>query len=246
MGGRMIAQSVVAHRWADPEFAPALELAHKELESVLSSKCEALGYATIKLCAGDPYAGLSDPAATQLYTYRLDYGFPRVGPAGRPEVVPTEAAELLTSTFPELTDQQRADILRQTALDSGTGLDRTAEGADSWMRINLAKAMTATYRINGDGSVTVTNYNDSTAGSVSTLSRITVDDRPIDGFDPATKTYMVDWCGKPRPRVNGVPSIAGASTKITTPPNSNRSTITVTSANRRTTTTYVVELHRCR
>ncbi|MEU8223187.1 glycoside hydrolase domain-containing protein [Kribbella sp. NPDC048915] len=247
MGGRMIAQSVVAHRWADPEFAPALELAHKEIESVLAAKCEAAGYATLKLCAGDPYAGLSDAAATQLYTYRLDYGFPRVGPAGRSEVVPTEAAELLTSTFPELTDAQRTDILRQTALDSGTGLDRTAEGADSWMRINLSKAMTATYRINADGSVTVTNYDDTTAGSVSTLSRITVNGTPIDGFDPATRTYMVDWCGvPPRPRVGGVPTIAGATTKVSTSPGSDRTVITVTSANRRSTTTYAVELHRCR
>ncbi|TCC24730.1 glycoside hydrolase domain-containing protein [Kribbella speibonae] len=241
MGGRMIAQSVVAHRWADPAFAPALELAHKELETVLSSKCEAAGYTTIKLCAGDPYAGLTDPAATQLYTYRLDYGFPRVTSAGQPEIVPAEAAELLTTTFPELTDEQRTQILQQTALDSGTGLDRTADDQSSWMRVNLSKAMTATYRLNPDGTLTVTNYSDATAASIATLTRITANGSPIDGFDPATKTYMLDWPCR-APRITGTPSIPGATTTITT--TADRTIITVTSANRSVTTKYAVQLHR--
>ncbi|MFG1912047.1 glycoside hydrolase domain-containing protein [Kribbella sp. NPDC048928] len=238
MGGRMIAQSVVAHRWADPAFEPALELAHKELESVLATKCEAAGFTTVKLCAGDPYAGLTDSAATQLYSYRLDYGFPRSGPAGQAEVVPAEAAELLTSTFPELTDEQRTQILQQTSIDSGTGLDQSDAG---WMRLNLSKAMTATYRLNSDGTVAVTNYDDATARSVATLRQITVNGKPIDGFDPATRTYMVD--SRPRARISGVPTIPGARTKVSTPPGSDRTTITVTSTNGRTTTKYVVQLH---
>ncbi|HET6740755.1 MAG TPA: glycoside hydrolase domain-containing protein, partial [Kribbella sp.] len=239
MGGRMIAQSVVAHRWADPTFEPALEVAHKELESVLAAKCEAAGFTTVKLCAGDPYAGLTDSAATQLYSYRLDYGFPRSGPAGQAEVVPAEAAELLTSTFPELTDDQRTQILQQTAIDSGSGLDKSDAG---WMRLNLSKAMTATYRLNSDGTVAVTNYDDATARSVATLSQIRVNGRPIDGFDPATRTYMVDSAS--RARISGVPTIPGARTKVSTPSGSDRTTITVTSANGTTSTKYVVQLHR--
>ncbi|HEY3562102.1 glycoside hydrolase domain-containing protein [Kribbella karoonensis] len=244
MGGRMIAQSVVAHRWADPAFSPALELAHQELESVLSAKCETAGFTTIKLCSGDPYAGLTDSAATQLYSYRLDYGFPRTGPAGQAEVVPSEAAELLTTTFPDLTDAQRTEILQQTALDSGTGLDRPGDAG--WMRINLSKAMTATYRLNSDGSVTVTNYDDATARSISTLSRITVNGIPLDGFDPATRTYLVDWsCDTPR--IAGVPTVPGATTKVTKLPGTDRMIITVTSTSGKVRTQYAVQLHRdCR
>lgn len=219
MGGRMVAQATVAHRWADPAFAGLMLEAHAELEQVLVQECQASGYGdTIESCSGTPYAGLDDSAATELYTQRLDYGFSPVAPKGRKITVPAEAASLLTTAFPDLTDAQRAQILEQTALDSGDPLDLTGQGDASWERINLAKALTAQVKQNADGSVTVTNYANATQRSVATASSITVAGTAIDGFDPETRTYVVDWpSGRPLPSVAATPAVTGATVSTAAP-----------------------------
>ncbi len=194
IGSRMTSQATVAHRWADDDFAVLLEEAHEEIESVLLAACEDAGYGdTLAECAGDAYDGLSEEEAVQVYTDRLSYGFSQVEDAGQPIEVPAEAAALLTTAFPDLTDDQRVQILEQTALDSGYPLDQTADGEASWQRINLAAAMSAQIEIADDGTVTVTNVEDATAQSVSTATSITVDGTAIDGFDEDTRTYVVDW-----------------------------------------------------
>ena len=128
-----------------------------------------------------------------LYTSRLTYGFSPVGKPGQPLKAPSDAAALLITAFPDLDTEQRTQILQQTATDSGSPLDLTADGGASWERINLAAAMAARVVVNRDGSVTVTNVADATEASVADAGAITVGGVRIDGFDPAVSTYVVDW-----------------------------------------------------
>ncbi|MFC8875173.1 glycoside hydrolase domain-containing protein [Streptomyces ardesiacus] len=250
MGGRITAQATVAHRWADPGFAELLRQAHTEIESVLLARCEEEGYGdTLTACAGEPYAGLSTAQDVDLYTRRLTYGFSRTGAGGQALDVPADAAALLVTAFPDLTAEQRAQVLEQTATDSGYPLDLTASGGPGWQRINLAAAMAADVRVNADGSVTVTDVPDATRASRADASAITVGGVPLEGFDPDVSTYVVDW-----PRHGRVPSVGaeaagpGARVKVTDGSDtlsSSRSrlttrTITVTSANGAYTRTYTV------
>ncbi|MGW8063857.1 glycoside hydrolase domain-containing protein [Streptomyces ziwulingensis] len=254
MGGRMTAQATVAHRWADPEFEKLLTQAHTEMRNVLLAACEAKGYGdTLTECAGDPYAGLSTAQAIDLYTQRLTYGFSQVGQSGRALDAPSDAAALLITAFPELTAEQRTQILEQTATDSGYPLDLTAEGGASWQRINLAAAMAADVVVNADGSVTVTNFSDATKASVADASAITVGGVPIDGFDPDVSTYVVDRPTNGKlPAVGAVPAESGARVKVGTGSDTVSSstagfttrTVTVTSANGTVVRTYTVGFQR--
>ncbi|MHC3469468.1 glycoside hydrolase domain-containing protein [Streptomyces sp. 7R007] len=254
MGGRITGQATVAHRWADPDFAALLTQAHTEIENVLLAQCREEGYGdTLTACEGDAYDGLSTAQDVDLYTRRLTYGFSRTGKAGQALTVPTDAAALLITAFPDLTTEQRAEILEQTATDSGYPLDLTADGEASWQRINLAAAMAAHVVVNADGSVTVTNFSDATRASVADASRITVGGVAIDGFDPQVSTYVVDWPKNAGiPAVSAVPAASGARVKVTNGSSTVSSTtsrfttrtITVTSANGAVTRTYTVGFHR--
>ncbi|GGK73669.1 hypothetical protein GCM10012284_04450 [Mangrovihabitans endophyticus] len=244
MGSRMTGQATVAHRWADPAFEDLLMQSHDEIESVLLDACRQDGFDTLPACAGEPYRGLDAEGAESLYTQRLTYGFPRVGRPSVPANVPNEAGALLTTAFPGLTNAQRVQILEQTALDSGYPLDLTAAGDPSWQRIDLARAMTARVEINDDGTVTVTNYPDETRASVATASALTVDHVAVDGFDAATRTYMVDWPRNRRlPTVAAQPTESGATVSASTARDGTR-VLTVTSANGEITGTYTVVFFR--
>ncbi|GAA4589380.1 glycoside hydrolase family 92 protein [Streptomyces violaceoruber] len=251
MGGRITAQATVAHRWADPEFAKLLGQAHTEIENVLLARCEEEGYGdTLTACAGDPYAGLSTAQQVDRYTQRLTYGFSRTGEAGQALDAPSDAAALLITAFPDLTAEQRAQVLEQTATDSGYPLDLTGSGGPGWQRINLAAAMAADVVVNADGSVTVTNFPDATAASAAEAVAITVGGVALDGFDPDVSTYVVDWPrnGGRIPAVGAVTAASGARVKVTsgssTVSSSQRGfstrTLTVTSADGEFTRTYTV------
>ncbi len=256
MGGRMVSQATVAHRWADPEFAPLLESAHTEIESVLLAACREHGYGdTLAECQGDPYRALDETAAVDEYTSRLSYGFSQVSAAGQAITVPDEAAALLSTAFPDLTTAQRVEILEQTALDSGYPLDLTSEGDVSWQRLNLAAAMTAEVLIAADGSVTVTNHSDDTRASATSARAVTVDKTPVDGFSPTTRTYVVDWAADAdAPAVALTAAVEGASATVTdgsqtvTEPGTHGvaevRTLTVKSANGRFSSAYTVLVHR--
>ncbi|MFI0235823.1 glycoside hydrolase domain-containing protein [Streptomyces sp. NPDC016845] len=256
MGGRIGAQATVAHRWADPDFARLLTQAHTEMENVLLARCEKQGYGTtLTACAGDPYAGQSTAQHLDTYTQRLSYGFSRVGKAGQAVEVPSDAAALLLTAFPDLTAAQRTQILEQTATDSGYPLDLTADGKASWQRVNLAAAMAANVRVAADGSVTVTNVPDATGASVADASALTVGGTALDGFDPDVSTYVVDWPKNGRiPAVGAVASASGARVKVRDGSDvvSSRGTrltartATVTSANGAVVQTYTVAFHRTR
>ncbi|MET8665647.1 glycoside hydrolase domain-containing protein [Streptomyces tendae] len=250
MGGRVTAQATVAHRWADPEFEKLLRQAHTEIENVLLARCEEEGYGdTLADCAGEPYAGLSTAQQVDRYTQRLTYGFSRTGEAGQTLDAPSDAAALLITAFPDLTAEQRTQVLEQTATDSGYPLDLSASGGPAWQRINLAAAMAADVVVNADGSVTVTNSPDATKASVADASAITVGGVALDGFDPEVSTYVVDWPRNKRiPAVGAVAAGPGARVKVTvgssTVSSSERGftarTITVTSANGAFSRTYTV------
>ncbi|MET7320922.1 glycoside hydrolase domain-containing protein [Streptomyces sp. NPDC005549] len=254
MGGRVTAQATVAHRWADPAFEKLLRQAHTEIENVLLARCAKEGYGdTLTACAGDPYAGLSTAQDVDLYTRRLTYGFSPTGEAGQALDAPADAAALLITAFPDLTAEQRTEVLEQTATDSGYPLDITASGGPGWQRINLAAAMAADVEVNADGSVTVTNFSDATRAGVADASALTVGGVALDGFDPEVSTYVVDWPEHGRiPAVGAVPAQSGARVEVTDGSDtvsSSRSrlttrTVTVTSANGAYTRTYTVGFRR--
>ncbi|MFI6338811.1 glycoside hydrolase domain-containing protein [Streptomyces sp. NPDC050535] len=254
MGGRITAQATVAHRWADPDFERLLTQAHTEIENVLLAQCAREGYGdTLTACEGDSYADLSTAQHVDLYTQRLTYGFSQVGKAGRTLKAPSDAAALLITAFPDLTIEQRKQILEQTATDSGYPLDLTADGEASWQRINLAAAMAANVVVDADGSVRVTNHSDATKASVAEAKAITVGGAVIDGFDPDVSTYVVDWPKNARiPAVSAVPAQSGARVKVTDGSSVLSSTgsrfitrtIKVTSANGAVTRTYAVGFQR--
>ena len=81
-----------------------------------------------------------DPDDGRGYTYRMTYGLALANDAHSPETVPVQAQVLLLTRFPYLTDQQRIEILRDTALPSGfAALDGNTW--DGWGRLNLYAAV---------------------------------------------------------------------------------------------------------
>ncbi len=79
------------------------------------------------------------------YTYRMTYGLALAARRELPEDVPVQAQVLLLTRFPHLTDEQRTQILRDTALPSGYAL-LDGNTWDGWGRLNLYAA------VNGYGS----------------------------------------------------------------------------------------------
>lgn len=171
MGGRIDGEAALAARWSDAAFRTSvLEPARAELVAYLQSACGgtiAACAATEKAYTDDPYGGKAIPGGTaqrvtdrasavKVYTERLTYGFSPVSSTTLPAEVPAGASNLLLSAFPTLTDAQRTSVLAQTEIASGFPLDTTATADGSWQRLNLAAALSATVRLNTDGSVSVT------------------------------------------------------------------------------------------
>lgn len=173
MGGRIAGQSTAAQRWADPEFRELIEEASEELHDILGEACEDAGYSRdLEECAeaGDI---VSDEEALEIYTERLTYstytladgsrheGFPPVYQVylDTPAEIPAEAADLLRSAFPDLTDEQRELVLKATAAPGGYALDKTKDGKPSWQRINLLAAMIADVEIDQHGNTIVNGRN---------------------------------------------------------------------------------------
>lgn len=150
IGGRMTGDAAAADRARDPLFRQMIREAGEELRAELEWRCGA----ELSVCidADTPYLSTED--AVNVFTARMTFGFPTVTAADAPMVVPARAPALLESAFPELTHEQRAEVLRQTALSSGHPLDDQGE-AGSWQRLNLARALAADVTVGADGAVTV-------------------------------------------------------------------------------------------
>src|SRR5579883_2444907 len=86
-----------------------------------------------------------DPDDPRGYTYRLTYGLALAATMRSPEIVPVQAQVLLLTRFPYASDEQRTEILRETALPSGFAL-LDGNTWDGWGRLNLYAA------VNGEGS----------------------------------------------------------------------------------------------
>ncbi|QPF89200.1 phosphatase PAP2 family protein [Bradyrhizobium commune] len=81
-----------------------------------------------------------DPDDSRGYTYRMSYGLALASSMKLPETVPVQAQVLLLTRFPYATDEQRTEILRNTALPSGFAL-LDGNTWDGWGRLNLYAAV---------------------------------------------------------------------------------------------------------
>jgi hypothetical protein len=138
MGGRLMAMDLTAARLSDPGFDRLIDEAGAQLREQLE---KATGVPLGEFIATDtPY--LTTEAAVTEHQALMTYGLPQVHP-NQQNRIPAEAAALLETKFPNLTDQQRLTILEQTAIPAGYPLDKS--GPDGgWLRIDLAAAYAAT------------------------------------------------------------------------------------------------------
>ncbi len=169
IAGRMAGEAGLAARWSDPAYRrDVVEPARTELRNELEKGCGD----TLAACAArstpyrnDPYGGRVLPGGTaqvisdrhstvSVYRERLDYGFAPVGPTGTAGAVPPGAENLLLTTFPTLTDAQRIEVLAQTEAPSGYPLDLPGPQG-SYQRLDLGSAMSATVRVDADGTVSI-------------------------------------------------------------------------------------------
>lgn len=170
MGGRIDGEAALAARWSDTQYrTEVLEPARAELTKYLEAKCGgtlADCIAAEKPYTDDPYGGQAMPGGTaqvvtdrasaaKVYRERMTYGFAKTGTAGLAPSVPTGASNLLLSTFPTLTDEQRTAVLAQTEIASGYPLDQSGTANGSWERLDLAAATSATVAVAADGTATV-------------------------------------------------------------------------------------------
>ncbi|MEE4023777.1 phosphatase PAP2 family protein [Gordonia sp. PKS22-38] len=138
MGGRILATDLVSARLSDPGFASLVDQAGRQLRAELE---RAVGVPLARFIAADtPY--MSTQEAVAAHRQMMTYGFGKVAPGQRNEI-PASAAALLKSRFPRLSDAQRLDILRQTAIDAGYPLDKAGSNG-GWLRIDLAAAYAVT------------------------------------------------------------------------------------------------------
>lgn len=150
MGGRMSGTAAAADRWNDPKMRDAVQQAGKELRAELEWRA---GRPIAEVVKSDKAYRSTDQAVRE-YTDRMTYGFPKIYRKDAPMIVPQAAPDLLLPKFPKLSYKQRASILRQTAIPSGSPLDDQGPRG-SWQRLNMAAAFAAKVKVNGDGSVTV-------------------------------------------------------------------------------------------
>ncbi|PPF43650.1 phosphatase PAP2 family protein [Pseudoclavibacter sp. AY1F1] len=149
MSGRMMGQHIVERRMSDPAFRELFAEAEAELRGVLEAGC---GAALADCIAADsPY--LSDEDALAVYEERMSYAFPQIAASGDAVTIPANAESLLITSHPDLTPEQRRQVLELTAIDSGYPLDEGTEG--SWQRLNLAAAMAAVVQVNADGTINI-------------------------------------------------------------------------------------------
>lgn len=150
IGGRMTGTAAAADRWNDPRMRDALTQASQELRAELEWRTGRPLAETVAQQA--PYRDTA--TAVREYTDRMHYDFPQIGATQQPMIVPQAAPDLLITRFPELSYEQRAEVLRRTAIPSGYPLDDQSP-AGSWQRLDLAAAMAADLQVAPDGGMTV-------------------------------------------------------------------------------------------
>lgn len=150
IGGRMSGYAAAADRLNDPKMRDALNQAGAELRAEIEWRT---GTSIPELVARDtPYVSTDEAVSTM--SEWMGYGLPRVYHPDAPMQVPQSAPVLLAARFPDLTWQQREEILRRTAAPAGNPLDWQGEGG-SWQRIDLVAATAANVTIAPDGSLEI-------------------------------------------------------------------------------------------
>nr|WP_185091173.1 phosphatase PAP2 family protein [Gordonia oryzae] len=134
MGGRIMGLTVASERLSDPAFARLVDAAGDQLREQLRT---ALGEPVARALADDPTVAPTSQAVSNAQEL-MTFGFPRISP-NQVNAIPTQAAALLRSRFPHLSDAQRLDILRRTAIPAGYPLDQAGANG-GWVRIDLAAA----------------------------------------------------------------------------------------------------------
>lgn len=135
MGGRILGLTVASERLSDPGFAKLIDEAGVQLRAQLTSK---LGAPVEQAIASDT-GTLSDAQALAESREQMTWGFARIAP-NQVNDIPAEAAALLRARYPHLTDAQRLDKLRRTAIPTGYPLDQSGANG-GWLRIDLAAAL---------------------------------------------------------------------------------------------------------
>ncbi len=140
IGGRILAQAVVAANLVDPANATLKQTAFQQAHATLYS----LTHTTRATFPAAAHAGtassdrFADPAANRAnYARRLTFGFAPIGTTTNGAVVPKGAEVLLETRLPYLSADQRRVVLKTTALASGYPL---LDDADGWGRLNLFAA----------------------------------------------------------------------------------------------------------
>ena len=136
IAGRMVADAAVADRYADPRFRPLIVAAGQELRAELEWRCGA----ALSTCIARDTPYRSTPGALADYDARMSYGLSRIGSPSAAFVVPPTAVDLVLRAHPRLTRTQATDLLRRTAYPAGYPLDDQRPGAQSWQRLDLARA----------------------------------------------------------------------------------------------------------
>ena len=144
MGGRMLATALAAAIVYDPSNAS------------LESAALAQGQAFVTANNGVPVEGV-DPRSLaaherdkRLYTFRLTYDLPTTDSTDIAATVPLGAEVLLVTRQPYLDTDQRREVLRTTAIGSGSPLLDDTEG---WGRLNLYAAADGYGRFDSDVTV---------------------------------------------------------------------------------------------
>ncbi len=150
MGGRMTGIAAAADRWNDPKMRDAISQAAQELRAELEWRTGKPLEESAK--QGGQYRTTAQ--AVSDYTDRMNYDFEQVGETNADMIVPQAAPDLLIPSHPDLNYQQRAELLRRTALPAGYPLDDQG-AAGSWARLNLAAAMAADVSVEQDGSINI-------------------------------------------------------------------------------------------
>ncbi|MEH3148686.1 MAG: autotransporter-associated beta strand repeat-containing protein [Methylobacterium frigidaeris] len=142
IGGRLIATHDVAKLASGDrnylsDFPKDFEHAREEVTKVILEGC-GKNVSTVAACIANGTISRSATLAAdrERYRYLLTYDLPAVGPTDTPMTVPEAAADLLKTRLPYLSKDQRLEVLRTTALPSGSPLD----DGSGWARLNLFDA----------------------------------------------------------------------------------------------------------
>ncbi|WP_114814809.1 acid phosphatase [Paraburkholderia kururiensis] len=155
MGGRILAEAVVAANLSDPTNATlkqtAVSLAHATLYAATGTTAATFpAFAESGTTATDRFADYATNKAN--YLRRLTYGFTPIAATTSAPVVPKGAEVLLETRLPYLSADQRRVVLKTTELASGYPLLDDAEG---WGRLNLFAAADGYGQFSGNVSVTM-------------------------------------------------------------------------------------------